>query len=190
MTTNIANDENDYAHIAQGATSVAFGNAVGVAAPLAAIENIGNYNTYNPLALGSYTAFSTSAAKYATYNGQSDHTVAMYGVFVKSDKVASGNPTFVVSSGKAIKESDILKTAAPSATDVSFTFNGVNTGDAAKNASMDQQAKVAYISGSAAVIQSKFINLTNVEVVKYMDSTTEAGRIFRLGNTLAPRVVR
>ena len=201
MTTNIYNAQNNMFYAGFGhstaplmvtATSSAFNAAVNLAAPSAVRQDRGNFVDSSNPTVSSYTAFSTSSTSYAIH-AANPFTVPLTGVVVSSVVPAAGvTATYVLGSRNVSfnRNHGSLIVAAAAATDATVTFNGVNTGDATKNAGLSQQQKVAYISGSAAVVQSKFNNLTNVEVVKYMDSTTEAGRIFRLGNTLAPRVLR
>ena len=173
-----------------GASSDNFNVAVSLAAPRANSSDYGNVTVAN--ASASYVAFITTATNHSAHNPSFFLNTAanMPGVVVKSDVAAIGaTATYVVGSRTAtIVNNALVVGTAPAVGDISF--NGVNTGDATKNAGLTQQDKVAYISGSVSVVQSKFVNLTNVETVRYMDSTTEAGRIFKLGNTLSPRIVR
>ena len=170
-----------------------FSSATSLVAPSANTHNWGNQTVAG--APVSYVAFVTTATQYNAHTAAVNPvSTPMSGVMVKSDvpALASTPITYIVGSRSAAVVSNVMPAVngPVNGTDVTVIFRDVNTGNPTVNANMNQATKVAYIAGSAAVIQSKFINLTNVDVVRYMDATTEAGQIFRLGNTLSPRAIR
>lgn len=142
-----------------------------VAAPNANTQILWTQNT------GYLSVVAPAAQVVAFKDGAGDSVLS--GVIVSS---AASNQ-FTIAAGSVGKPTGFV--SAPVITS-SVSFENVNTGSSAV---LGQPEKVAYLAGAAAVIQSKFINLTNTDVVTYMGTGVVNG-VFRLGNTLAPSTLR
>ena len=194
MFTSITNVDND--NLGGGTVvSSAFKDAVQAAAPGiqdSRMLNGGSFADYETPTKQTYSAFSTSAAQHAAHISILNPTVNMTGIAVKSEAIGA-NTKFYIAPAIAVSAyvpavDDTVLTVVENK-NAGFMFTDVQTGGNIITGTNAQQLKTAYLAGSAAVIQSKFVNLTNVEVVNYMGRSATDG-VFRLGNTLAPRSVR
>lgn len=152
-----------------------FFNEVKTVAPLSQMINTNN-QVDNNLGGGAYIALGTSTDAWNKFKeGSYTH---VEGVAVIGYSGGANNQKIGVVAGSIDRN---MKTAQQGS---EVFFNGVATNGNVITGVRDQSA---YIAGSAAIVSSKFNNLSNVEIVKTMDQSRIPTGEFSLSRALAPK---